>query len=128
MTFAMPLLSPTKALGIQYPIMCAGMGHVTGAELAAAVSNAGGIGTIGAIAMSPEGMRAEIKKLKSLLKKGDSISGTIPYGVDLLLPQIGGKARKTNKVNGEAMSRETCVKYIVGGGGGFIVAVRLARV
>jgi NAD(P)H-dependent flavin oxidoreductase YrpB (nitropropane dioxygenase family) len=31
-------------LGIKYPIMCAGMGHVTGAELAAAVSNAGGIG------------------------------------------------------------------------------------
>ena len=34
----------TKLLGIKYPIMCAGMGGVTGAELVAAVSNAGGIG------------------------------------------------------------------------------------
>ena len=41
-----------QVLGIKYPIMCAGMGHVTGAELSAAVSNAGGIGTIGAIGMS----------------------------------------------------------------------------
>ena len=34
------------------------MGHVTGAELCAAVSNAGGIGTIGAIGMSPEVQRS----------------------------------------------------------------------
>ena len=73
------------------------MGHVTGAELAAAVSNAGGIGTIGAIGMSPEGLRAECKKLVALLKPGDSISDTLPWGVDLLLPQVGGDARKTNK-------------------------------
>ena len=72
-------------------------GHVTGAELAAAVSNAGGIGTIGAIGMSPEGLRAEIKKLVAMLEPGDSIAGTLPFGVDLLLPQIGGNARKTNK-------------------------------
>ena len=45
----------TRKLGIRYPLMCAGMGHVTGAELAAAVSNAGGIGTIGAIGMSVDG-------------------------------------------------------------------------
>uniref|UniRef100_A0A7S1WGJ3 Nitronate monooxygenase domain-containing protein n=1 Tax=Alexandrium catenella TaxID=2925 RepID=A0A7S1WGJ3_ALECA len=72
------------------------MGHVTGADLAAAVSNAGGIGTIGAIGLSPEGLRAEVKKLKSLLKPGDSIAGTLPFGVDLLLPKVGGNARKTN--------------------------------
>eukprot|EP01047_Picozoa_sp_COSAG01_P089608 COSAG01_NODE_21665_length_891_cov_1.414141_1_plen_111_part_01 len=87
----------TKLLGIKYPIMCAGMGHVTGAELAAAVSNAGGIGTIGAIGMSPEGIRAECRRTHALLKDGDSICGKLPYGVDLLLPQVGGKARKTNK-------------------------------
>lgn len=72
-------------------------GHVTGAELASAVSNAGGIGTIGAIGMSPEGLRAEIKKLVAMLEPGDSIAGTLPFGVDLLLPQVGGNARKTNK-------------------------------
>ena len=87
----------TRALGIRYPIMCAGMGHVTGADLASAVSNAGGIGTIGAIGLSPAGLRAEVKKLKTQLEPGDSIAGTLPFGVDLLLPQIGGNARKTNK-------------------------------
>lgn len=86
----------TRKLGIRYPVMCAGMGHVTGAELSAAVSNAGGIGTIGAIGMSPEGLRAEVRRLKGMLKPGDSISGTLPFGVDLLLPQVGGNARKTN--------------------------------
>jgi NAD(P)H-dependent flavin oxidoreductase YrpB (nitropropane dioxygenase family) len=72
------------------------MGHVTGAELAAAVSNAGGIGTIGAIGMTPAGCRAECQRLKAMLDPGDSIAGTVPFGVDLLLPQIGGNARKTN--------------------------------
>ena len=70
---------------------------MTGAELASAVSNAGGIGTIGAIGMSPEGLRAEIRKLVTMLDPGDSIAGTLPFGVDLLLPQVGGNARKTNK-------------------------------
>ena len=87
----------TKKLGIRYPLMVAGMGHVTGADLASAVSNAGGIGTIGAIGMTVDGLRAEIKKLKSMLKPGNSIAGTLPFGVDLLLPQVGGNARKTNK-------------------------------
>ena len=82
----------TKKLHIQYPIMCAGMGHVTGAELASAVSNAGGIGTIGAIGLSVDGLRAEIQRLKTMLHPS-----TPAFGVDLLLPQVGGKARKTNK-------------------------------
>lgn len=87
----------TRKLGIRYPIMCAGMGHVTGCDLVAAVSNAGGIGTFGAIGLSPEGLREEVRKVKRLLKPGDSIAGTLPFGVDLLLPQVGGSARKTNK-------------------------------
>eukprot|EP00935_MAST-01C_sp_MAST-1C-sp1_P001829 g1829.t1 len=87
----------TELLGIKYPIMCAGMGHVTGAELASAVSNAGGIGTIGAIGMSPEGCRQECQRLKAMLNPGNSIAGTVPFGLDLLLPQVGGNARKTNK-------------------------------
>ena len=87
----------TKKLGIRYPIMCAGMGHVTGAELCAAVSNAGGIGTIGAIGMSVEGCRQEIRRLKEMLLPGKSIAGTVPFGLDLLLPKVGGNARKTNK-------------------------------
>lgn len=87
----------TRKLGIRYPVMCAGMGHVTGCDLVAAVSNAGGIGTFGAIGLSPEGLRVEVRKVKGMLKPGNSIAGTVPFGVDLLLPQVGGTARKTNK-------------------------------
>ena len=76
--------------------MCAGMAHVTGAELSAAVSNAGGIGTIGGIMLSPEGLREEIRRLKGMLLPGNSIAGTVPFGVDLLLPKVGAGARKTN--------------------------------
>ena len=78
-------------LKIKYPIMGAGMGGVAGAELVSAVSNAGGIGTVGAIGLSPEGLRAECRRTAAMLNPG------CPYGVDLLLPKQGGGARKTNK-------------------------------
>ncbi|KAF4663596.1 hypothetical protein FOZ61_001500 [Perkinsus olseni] len=85
----------TQLLGIEHPIMCAGMGFfVTGPDLAAAVSNAGGIGTIGAVGLNPAGLRQVIRELKAKLSPGK------PYGVDLLLPadpRENPNARKTNK-------------------------------
>jgi len=65
-------------LGIQYPIIQGGLGHISGGELAAAVSNAGGLGTIALTTRSPElyvqekwpiSVRNEIKLTKSLTKK-----------------------------------------------------------
>ncbi len=44
----------TKLLGIKYPVMLAGMARTSGGELAAAVSNAGGIGTIGGLGYTPK--------------------------------------------------------------------------
>jgi NAD(P)H-dependent flavin oxidoreductase YrpB (nitropropane dioxygenase family) len=71
-------------VGIEYPIVLAGMGPVAGtgapvatAELAAAVSNAGGLGVMGGVAYSPDVLRREIRKIRSLTSK--------PFGVDLLL-------------------------------------------
>jgi NAD(P)H-dependent flavin oxidoreductase YrpB (nitropropane dioxygenase family) len=71
-------------LEIDYPILSAGMGPVAGtgdpvatAELVAAVSNAGGLGVIGGVAYSPDRLREEIRKVRSLTDK--------PFGVDLLL-------------------------------------------
>ena len=43
----------TKLLGIKYPVMLAGMARTSGGPLAAAVSNAGGIGTIGGLGYTP---------------------------------------------------------------------------
>jgi NAD(P)H-dependent flavin oxidoreductase YrpB (nitropropane dioxygenase family) len=65
-------------LGVEYPIILAGMGDVSCAELAAAVSNAGGLGVLGASVWTLEEMRAEIRKTKELTDK--------PFGVDLLFP------------------------------------------
>ena len=64
--------------GIKYPIVLAGMGSVAMHKLAAAVSNAGGLGVIGAAGLSPEAMRAEIRKTRELTDK--------PFAVDLLAP------------------------------------------
>ncbi|GES65846.1 2-nitropropane dioxygenase [Aspergillus terreus] len=83
--------SMTDLLGITHPIMLAGMGTAAGPRLAAAVTNAGGIGVIGGIGYTPAALRDAIAELKSYLH-----DKTAPFGVDLLIPQVGGTARKTN--------------------------------
>lgn len=65
-------------LEIEYPIILAGMGGVSRSELVAAVSEAGGLGIIGAASMSPRTISEEVRKVRSLTSK--------PFGVDLLLP------------------------------------------
>ncbi|TPX37498.1 nitronate monooxygenase [Synchytrium microbalum] len=81
----------TKMLGIKHPIMLAGMGNAAGAELVAAVTNAGGIGVLGGIRYTPNMLRKGLKQVKE-----DLIDKNAPFGVDLLLPQLGAGARATN--------------------------------
>eukprot|EP00435_Cladocopium_sp_Y103_P046328 s653_g13.t1 len=89
----MALTTPmTELFKIKHPVMLAGMAGAAGPELAAAVSNAGGLGNIGGVGFTPEALRKTI----GLLKK-DLVDKNAPFGVDLLLPQVGGGARKTNK-------------------------------
>ena len=65
-------------LQIKYPIIQAGMaGAITTPELVAAVSNSGGLGTLGAGYMSPEQIREAINKIRERTDK--------PFGVNLLL-------------------------------------------
>ncbi len=64
-------------LGIELPILQAGMGGVARAELCAAVSNAGGLGHLGMIRMPPEFIRAQIRRARSLTDR--------PFGVNLVL-------------------------------------------
>jgi len=71
--------------------MLAGMNVAAGPRLAAAVTNAGGIGVIGGLRQTPKVLQETIDELKSLLEDKNA-----PYGVDLLIPQVGGNARKTN--------------------------------
>ena len=66
--------------GIRYPIFLAGMGGVSYAEVCAAVSEAGGFGTLGMAGRSTSEIRAEMRKVRQLTKK--------PFGVDLLAADI----------------------------------------
>jgi len=84
--------SLTKLLGIDNPIILAGMNKAAGPELAAAVSNAGGLGVIGGVFMSPRILKTSIEVLKKHLAPDKKSN----FGVDLLIPQVGGNARKTN--------------------------------
>mmetsp|Transcript_68718 Transcript_68718/g.212463 ORF Transcript_68718/g.212463 Transcript_68718/m.212463 type:complete len:334 (+) Transcript_68718:118-1119(+) len=71
--------------------MLAGMNGVAHADLAAAVTNAGGIGSIGGLTMAPKVLKQEIAWIKEQLDDKSA-----PFGVDLAIPQVGGGARKTN--------------------------------
>ena len=66
-----------EMLGIKYPVIQGGMAWIADAELAAAVSNAGGLGLIAAMNSNGEQLREQIKKAKTLTDK--------PFGVNLML-------------------------------------------
>ena len=66
-----------EMLGIKYPIIQGGMANIATGEFAAAVSNAGGLGLIGAGGMSAEQLRKNIRTCKTLTDK--------PFGVNIML-------------------------------------------
>ncbi|KAI1118377.1 hypothetical protein F5Y14DRAFT_260847 [Nemania sp. NC0429] len=72
----------TRRLGIKIPVVQGGMQHVGYAELAAAVSNAGGLGILTALTQpTPEDLRKEIRKTRTMTKN--------PFGVNItLLPAL----------------------------------------
>ncbi|MFQ6864607.1 enoyl-[acyl-carrier-protein] reductase FabK [Blautia sp.] len=67
----------TELLGITYPVIQGGMAWVAEASLAAAVSNAGGLGLIAAAAAPAQWVREQIRKARELTNK--------PFGVNIML-------------------------------------------
>ena len=67
----------SKLLGTKYPVIQGGMAWVAEYHLAAAVSNAGGLGIIGAASAPPEVVREQIREAKKLTDK--------PFGVNVML-------------------------------------------
>lgn len=65
-----------ELFGIEHPVFLAGMAGVAYADLAAAVSEAGGYGTLGMASLSPEEIRNQMRRVRELTDK--------PFGVDLL--------------------------------------------
>jgi NAD(P)H-dependent flavin oxidoreductase YrpB (nitropropane dioxygenase family) len=83
-------------LDIEYPIILAGMGGVATAELVAAVSEAGGLGIIGAASMPPDEIERQVRRVRDLTSK--------PFGVDVLLPS--GVAAAPRPDNGAKQSEQ----------------------
>jgi len=71
-----------RMLGIRFPICQAGMYSVAYGQLAAAVSDAGGLGVIGSAFMKPDDLRQEIRLVKETTDK--------PFGVDILFAEVSG--------------------------------------
>ena len=86
----------TDLLDIEHPVMLAGMGGVSYHALVAAVSEAGGIGTLGASTMGVDELRSEIELTKQLTSKAfgvdllTAISGQLEHGIDAI---VDGGAR-----------------------------------
>ncbi len=76
-----------ELLGIKYPFIQGGMANIATGEFAAAVSNAGGLGLIGAGGMNTESLRENINRCRELTDK--------PFGVNLMLmnPDIDNMAK-----------------------------------
>jgi len=90
-------------LDIEYPIILAGMGGfggpVSGPELVAAVSNAGGLGVLGCAFLPPNKIDELIKRTKSLTDK--------PFGVDTVLPAEVPKSGTTAEFKLELPSQQS---------------------
>ncbi len=82
-----------RILGIRFPICQAGMYSVAYGKLAAAVSNAGGLGVIGSAFMTAKELRKEIRLVKNATDK--------PFGVDILFTEV-----KNNDANSTHFTRE----------------------
>ena len=90
-----------ELLGIEYPIILAGMaskGRATPPPLVAAVSNAGGLGVMGGVGLNPEEIRQKIREIHSLTDK--------PFGVDLLLPASLAQVEETRSAVRQRLSQE----------------------
>ncbi len=98
-------------LGIEYPVIAAGMGptligETTGApvDLVVAVSEAGGMGVLGGSGFSVDGLRDAIREIKARTRK--------PYGVDLLLPQKLGVGGEMGREGPEELPLSAVLKMI----------------
>ena len=95
----------TEILGINYPIIQGGLAYLAYAELAAAVSNAGGLGQITAATLrTPEKLREEIQKVRTLTDQ--------PFGVNFAISRYDGNVEQLLEV---AIEEKVAAISITGG-------------
>jgi enoyl-[acyl-carrier protein] reductase II len=80
----------TELLGIDHPVMLAGMGGVSYSALVAAVSGAGGFGCLGASTMNIDRMVVEMSAVRAVT--------ALPFGVDLLTAMPGGMVEQVERI------------------------------
>ena len=91
----------TRLLGVEHPILLAGMGGVSYAEVCAAVSNAGGFGSLGMAGLGPDAIGDQMRRVRDLTDK--------PFGVDLLTAQPESLTRAV-----DVIIREGAKAFIAG--------------
>jgi len=95
----------TEIFDVQYPIVQGGLAHLAYSDLAAAVSNAGGLGQITAMSLpTPEALRTEIKRLKTMTGQ--------PFGVNFA---IGGGRRPYEEMVKVAIEEKVPAISVTGG-------------
>lgn len=85
-------------LGIDVPILSAGMGSVAGPDLVAAVSEAGGFGVLGVSGASPQAVQERIDSTRALTRR--------PFGVNVIIDEVGWAASEEDRelVRSEVMT------------------------
>ena len=71
-------------IGIDYPIIQTGMGGATNSALAAAVSNAGGLGSLGTLCRDPQEFGREVARLKEMTTRPFALNQVVPA----FLPEV----------------------------------------
>ena len=95
----------TERFNIQYPIIQGGLAYLAYAELAAAVSNAGGLGQITAMSLNtPDDLKKEIEKIRTMTDK--------PFGVNFA---IGAGRRPYEEMVQAAIDERVEIVSITGG-------------
>src|SRR3989454_6201060 len=89
----------TDRYGIAYPIVQAGMAFYATPALAAAVTNAGGLGVLGPVPEAPEGTRRQIRECRRLTKG--------PFGVDFVYFPFFNKTAWSPESDGRAPEHRT---------------------
>src|SRR6266851_8701961 len=89
-----------RRLNIDYPVFQAGMGFVAHAELAAAVSNAGGLGCLGSGSMTAKELKKQIRLCRELTER--------PFAVDILFAEV-----KSDPAERDAVRYTASVQQII---------------
>lgn len=118
----------TELFGIKYPIMLAGMNWLTTPKLAAAVSNAGGLGVLAGSHYDADGIRKAIKEIRELTDKPFGINLTLGVGARQLVPiVIEEKVPVLNYALGRPPEIAPLIEAVHGYGGKVLGTIALVR-